>query len=302
VETIGYERLVSDLKKLGVSKGDLLNVKMSLKSIGQVEGGAETVLNAILDVVGKEGTVITDSFVEVHRLPLRRKDRVVVDDNTPSYAGALANAVLKHPDMVRSRHPIQKFAGIGKLAKELMLSHTPDSYAYDVLRKMSHMGGKNLKIGKDEVVVGVGTTHVAIGELGFKRNRPSLGVLYRDEKNNIKLFKINWPGICSDGLIKFIPYYRKGNAILSEGFVGNADSKITYMEKTLQIELDLLKNDPRFFFCDNPLCDGCRLTWEFSEKKYGLFLYEAIRRKNIKKIVKVFLGEPAYRLINKILG
>lgn len=272
---------------------------MSLKSIGDVDGGAKTVLNAILEVIGAEGTIVTDSFVPAHRLPLiSPRSRIVVDDNTPSYAGALANVMLVHPDVIRSKHPVQKFAAIGKLAKDLMLNHTPDSYAYDVLRRMSFMGGKNLKIGTDEKVVGVGTTHVAIGTLGFKQKRPKAGVLYKAEDGKVELFQRNWSGICEKGLIKFIPYYREAGAILSDGSVGNAESKITDMGKTLDVELELLKNDPRFFFCDDPLCDGCRLTWEFSEKKYARFFFNTLRQRNWKRIVRVFLTNPIYEAIN----
>lgn len=294
-----FQRLKEDLEQMGLKKGDLINAKISLRSIGRISGGAKTVLNAILEVIGEEGTIVTDSFVPAHRLPLiSPRSRIVVDDNTPSYAGALANVMLEHPDVIRSKHPVQKFAAIGKLAKDLMLNHTPDSYAYDVLRRMSFMGGKNLKIGTDEKVVGVGTTHVAIGTLGFKQKRPKAGVLYKAEDGKVELFQRNWSGICEKGLIKFIPYYREAGAILSDGSVGNAESKITDMGKTLDVELELLKNDPRFFFCDDPLCDGCRLTWEFSEKKYARFFFNTLRQRKWKRIVRVFLTNPIYEAIN----
>ncbi|WP_286978473.1 AAC(3) family N-acetyltransferase [Aminobacterium sp. UBA5514] len=301
MEEVKKEQIVKDLRSLGLAQGDLVNVKMSLKSIGRVPGGAKTVLDAILEVIGPEGTIVTDSFVHVYRLPIiRNKESKVTDEQTPSYAGALANAILEHPSVFRSTHPIQKFAAIGRLAKELMLSHTPDSYAYDVLRKMANMGGKNLKIGTDEKVVGVGTTHVAIGSLGLKQKCPSLGVFYKNKFGEIELFKLNWSGICSKGLIKFIPYYREAGAILSEGYVGEAVAKITDMNKTLDVELKILKKDPTFFFCDDPFCDGCRLTWTFSEKKYGQFLLNCLRGKKYKKIARVFLIEPIFEIINKI--
>lgn len=301
MDEVKKERIIEDLRSLGLSRGDLINVKMSLKSIGYVPGGAKTVLEAILDVIGPEGTIVTDSFVRVYRLPIiTRKKRKITGEKTLSYAGALANAILEHPNVIRSTHPIQKFAAIGKLAKELMLSHTPESYAYDVLRKMANMGGKNLKIGTDEQVVGVGTTHVAIGSLGYRQKRPSLGVFYKNKFGEHELFKLNWSGICDKGLIKFIPHYREAGAILSEGYVGEAEAKITDMKKTLEVELDLLKKNPSFFFCNDPCCDGCRLSWTFSEKKYLKFLLDCLHAKKYKKIIRVFLLEPIFAIINKI--
>ena len=66
------------------------------------------------------------------------------------------------------------------------------------------------------------------------------------------------------GFNNFIPLYREAGGILAEGKVGNADSKITDMKKTLEVELEVLKKDPTFFFCDNPGCRPCRIGWEFS--------------------------------------
>lgn len=92
----------------------------------------KTVLEAILEVIGPEGTIVTDSFVHVYRLPIiTGKKSKITDEKTPSYAGALANAILEHPNVIRSTHPIQKFAAIGKLAKEglvrlLMLYKRPE--------------------------------------------------------------------------------------------------------------------------------------------------------------------------------
>lgn len=267
IEPIDKERLVKDLKALGVRQGDLLNVKVSMSSIGYVVGGAKTLIDALLEVVGSKGTIVTDSFVNVYPLPLNKRDAQKVSDRfTHSYAGALANTMLYHPNAYRSAHPVQRFVAIGAHAKELMANHTPESYAYDVLRVMAQsMEGRNLKLGTDEKVVGVGTTHVAIGLLKLHQNQPRAGVNYYDYKTGqVRLFERNWSGACPKGFINFIPLYRKVGAVLSEGKVGNADSKITDMRKTLEIELETLSKNPSFFFCDDPACVGCRVTWDFS--------------------------------------
>lgn len=262
---INREDLVRDLRELGVKKGDLLNLKVSLKSIGWIEGGANMLVEALLEAIGETGTIVADAFINVYPLPLSKENaKKISDQKSPSYAGALANAMLKHPKMFRSSHPVQKFVAIGAEAEELMGNHTPDSYAYDVLRVMAEKGGKNLKIGKDSKVVGVGTTHVAIGLLGFKQKRKPLGTNYRNKKGEIVTFKLNWPGGCSEGFNNFLPLYKEGGSILAEGKIGNAETKTTSMKRTLEIEMEKLSEDPTFFFCKNPACVGCRLTWEFS--------------------------------------
>ena len=269
---ITKEHLVQDLTNLRVKKGDLLNVKCSLRSIGKIEGGASTLIEALLDVVGHEGTIVTDSFINVYKKNVAKKMEVSYELSS-SYAGALANEMINHKDAVRSKHPIQKFVAIGKLAEELMLNHTKDSYAYDVLKRMTGIGGKNLKIGNDDKVVGVGTTHVAIGELGLRQLRPNVGRYFINE-NNKEFYPINWAGICPDGLIKFIPFYDEYGAIISEGKVGNANSKITDMQKALNVEIAILSKDPSFFMCGNEDCLSCQLTWEFNKKNKYLLLFK----------------------------
>ena len=259
------EELVSDLRALGVCRGDLLNVKASLSSVGYVQGGAEALLEGLLDSVGAEGTIVTDSFVPAYPLPMSDEDRQkVVTEYTPSYAGALANAMLGHPRVIRSRHPIQKFSAIGRLGADLMQAHGPESAPYDVLRVMAGLGGRNIKIGPDEKVPGVGTTHVAIGLLGLNQDRSPRGVYYRTDEGRIELFERTWAGGCHEGFNNFWPLYYEAGAVEGEGKVGQAPAKITDMSTTLKVELETLERVPGFFLCDDPACRSCRLSWEFS--------------------------------------
>jgi len=295
--TISQSQLEYDIRKLGVSEGDTLNIKASLGAIGRVDGGAETLINALLSVVGDRGTIVTDSFVTCYKLPLSKKDEVKISDaKTSSYAGALANAMINHPKAFRSSHPIQKFAAIGFRAKELMRAHTADSYAYDVLRQLVDTGGKNLKIGSDEKVYGVGTTHVAIGKLGHKQKRDNLGINYKDENGDVKFFKVNWSG-AGHGFNKFMSKYQAAGAIVSQGFIGFAPSKITDMKKTYEVELKELSANPGFQLCSNPRCVECRLSWSFSDKSLLGFLIENIGDLSIKMFAKALLIRFRYKFL-----
>jgi len=288
--TITKEKLVIDLTKLGVRKGDLLNVKASLKSIGYLEGGAQTLIEALLEVIGPEGTIVTDSFVSLHPLPFLKKNaHIVVDDKTLSYAGALANAMIKHPQSIRSKHPIQKFSLIGYRAQELAEKHTGLSYPYGLLKLMAEQGGRNLKIGTDEKVVGVGTTHVVIGLLEYEQKRLIRGINYLDDNGNVQTHERDWVGGCGKGFNNLMPDYRNGNAVLSEGQVGLAPSKITDMGLTMAIELELLKNDPEYFKCNDPGCFDCRVSWKSKNNRPIWFLLKNMSTFNFKAIYQMFL-------------
>ena len=56
-EPITHDRIVEDLRHLGVSTGDTLIVHSSLSAIGYVIGGAHTVVNALLESIGPTGTL-----------------------------------------------------------------------------------------------------------------------------------------------------------------------------------------------------------------------------------------------------
>lgn len=276
------EDLINDIRALGVNEGDLLHLKVSMKSIGEVEGGARTLLDALLEVVGKEGTLVSDAFLSVYPLPLTPEQELIIgDDKSKSYAGAFANEMVKHPDMKRSKHPIQKFVAIGKYASELCFAHTPESGGYELLDRMIELGGVNLTIG--EQVAGVGTTHVAIDMLGFKRKQTNAGAMYRNDAGEVKLAKVNWNGGCAHGFPKFIPLYFEQGGVLGYGPIGKAKGLYTSMQKTLDIEIETLKKNPQFFLCDDPACYSCQMTWEHSPKKKVRFFFRWIK-KNFKNL------------------
>lgn len=265
-DSITRDELVADLSSLGIESGASLNVMVSLRSIGSIVGGAKTFIDALLDVVGLDGTLVTNSYVPVFPLPLSEEHAAKVSDrSTPSYAGAVANAMISYPGSHRSRHPVQKYAAIGKNAEELMQNHGPENYAYDVLRVLAETGGRLLKVGPDDQVPGVATTHTAIWKLGLHQRRPRAGINYRNESGELITFERDWPAVCSDAYLRFMPLCREAGTFITEGYVGHAEAKITDMGKTLDFQVQLLSKDPLFLLCDDPVCRICRFDWEFSD-------------------------------------
>ncbi|MBL7053960.1 AAC(3) family N-acetyltransferase [Patescibacteria group bacterium] len=289
------ETIIKDLYNLGLKKGDLVNLKVSMKSIGPIKGGANTLIEALLDIIGETGTIVSEAFVSCYKLPLSKKNWKKISNNkTHSYAGIFVNTMVNHPKMFRSHHPIQKFVAIGHDAKNLMQNHTANNFAYNPLRIMSNKNAKNLNIGKDNKIVGVGTTHVAIKLAGLKQKKQrNLGINYINKNGDIKLFKINWPEACVSGFRKFLPLYKNFNAILSEGKLGDAYAKTTSMKKTLKIEITKLLKTPEFILCYNPGCKSCRLKWTFSKGNYIMVnfynIMNKIKNNSLKQIISMII-------------
>lgn len=287
-KTVTREMIADDLRKLGISKGDILNLKISLKSIGMVEGGADTVIDALLDVVGEEGTLVADSFVESFPVFLKYfyKGRVS-DDRSLSYAGAITNAITKKPGVMRATHPIQRFAAIGRYAKELTENFTAESEPYGFLKQMAVMGAKNIRIGGKDKVVGVGTTHIAICDLKLKQKKIAKGIYYKDRTGIVKFFRAGWANGCPVGFNNLIDVFREKGKILSEGKVGDAECIVTSMKDTLAFENELLKKDPAAFLCSNPTCHFCSFTWKASRFTFIQACTAAIKKKKLKKLINL---------------
>ena len=135
------ERIVGDLRALGVAAGQTLLVHASLRSIGQVAGGAPTVVAAVREVVGADGNIVVAASTEANSLTSRahrariasmtsaeaKKYREAMPAfdraTTPSGAGAVAEAVRTTDGAFRSEHPQSSFAALGPQAWYLMADH-----------------------------------------------------------------------------------------------------------------------------------------------------------------------------------
>ncbi|MBN2742908.1 MAG: AAC(3) family N-acetyltransferase [Marinilabiliaceae bacterium] len=260
---VSRAQLIEQIRAMSIGRGDLLHVKVSSRSLGPVQGGIDALLDALIEVVGPEGTLVVDAFTYCFKLPMTSHDKEFISDkNSDTYTGYFNQKFIQHPLSVRSRHPVHRFAAIGALAHLLMDGHTAQSPAYDVLEQMAIRGGKNLNIGKN--IIGVATTHVAIEETSLVKRNPPKGVYYRDEDGAVQLFRVNWNGGCIKGAIKFVEEYEK-KGFVKRGIIGHADAMLTDMQGTLAVDRDMIARDPSSFFCDDLTCKDCRLRWNHSQ-------------------------------------
>lgn len=72
---VSQEDIEKDLRKLGVAKGDMLEVHSSLSSIGHVVGGAATVVDALMRVVGTTGALVMSNYPITPPLPITEEER-----------------------------------------------------------------------------------------------------------------------------------------------------------------------------------------------------------------------------------
>lgn len=140
--TVTAADIVAGLRDLGLAPGDLVQVHSSLSAFGHVEGGADAVVDALLEAVGPEGTVMVPTFnhgaADVFDL-----------DTSPSTNGAITEALRRRPEAHRSLHPTHPTAAIGPLAQLLTRDHLAAGTfgLTSPLGKLAAMGGRILLLG-----------------------------------------------------------------------------------------------------------------------------------------------------------
>jgi len=93
--------LVDDFRALGLQSGDAVFVHSSLRSLGPVDGGAETVIRSLETAVAPTGVILMPSFNLIED-PLRAESWNLA--TTPATTGWISEVFRRMPGTVRSDH------------------------------------------------------------------------------------------------------------------------------------------------------------------------------------------------------
>jgi len=105
--------LMRDLEKMGIDPQGTLLVHSSMKQIGEVEGGADAVLDA-LSAYMADGLLV----LPTHTWAYINKDGAVFSgQDSPSCVGILTELFRKRSGVRRSQHPTHSVAALGKDAE-----------------------------------------------------------------------------------------------------------------------------------------------------------------------------------------
>ena len=140
--------LIKAFRGIGIEKGMALEVHSSLSSFGHVEGGADAVIDALMECVGEEGSLFMPALRLSPELPLTEEDKAmgitvkikVLPENADRTAmGLIADTFRRRPDVVTSTGVIRT-SGWGKHAQEALTGG---------LDYVINNGGKALLLGVD---------------------------------------------------------------------------------------------------------------------------------------------------------
>ena len=162
---ISFNTLVHQLKALGLEDGNVIMVHASLRKTGPIEGGADTLLNALITAVGKTGTILMPlGATEKH--PFDRLHSAAHED-----MGILAEIFRQHDRVHVNDHAASRFGALG-LHSHALLEPMPlhDYHGHgSVLSRFTELNGTVLRLGADKDTVTL--THWAeyLAHLPYKR-------------------------------------------------------------------------------------------------------------------------------------
>jgi aminoglycoside 3-N-acetyltransferase len=255
---LSSQDIARDLRALGVTAGQILLVHASLGRIGWVEGGAESVVRALREVLGPGGTLIvpagTADNSDSSRLHLARiagmtqleadsyrdQMRPYNRDTTPSTGmGLIAEAVRTDPDAVRSDHPQSSFAALGPMAAELMEGHELTCHLGEdsPLGKMYCLGASVLLLGVD--FAACSAFHLA--EYWYTLNPPTQSYSCVIESGSGRRWVTYQDVVLDDSDFKTLGVSLDWSEIPDHGRVGNADCHLMPLCKIVDFATDWMR-------------------------------------------------------------
>ena len=249
---VSADDITRAIRHLDVAPGDLLNVQATLSSFGHVEGGAQSVAEALVSSVSSGGTVFVPTFTYA---------RVPFDPAaSPSFDGAITEAVRQFPGATRSLHPTHSWVGVGPDARDVLAGHqhaTPFGPGSPPWR-LWERDAKILLIGVDHRANSM--IHVAEESLRLPYlDRTRVAQVVRPDDTPEEVI-VRRPG-CSAGFEKLDAPLRAGGHV-REARAGAAGLALMRASDVVSVATGMLSRDAGALLCDRPECDVCRRARE----------------------------------------
>jgi len=239
--------------------GKIVCIHSSLRSFGEVQGGADAVIEAFLE---ERCTVLVPSFsydyyiprveviaqngIDYNEEPFEPNGKIynVETADISSDMGSIPRAIVNKAGRYRGCHPTNSFSAIGPKAESLISCQTPEN-VYAPFQKMMEMDGYI-------IMMGVGLTKMTAIHHAEKLSGRELFICWAlDEKGNTIRIR---EGSCSEGFGKLDFAVEKYEKQIT---VGNSLWRIFPIKETVLACAEAIKKDPSITHCDDVNCIRC---------------------------------------------
>jgi aminoglycoside 3-N-acetyltransferase len=247
------DEIVRGLRALGLARGDVVLVHSSLSSLGYVEGGAEAVIEALLEAVGSQGTVVVPTLTGSEALDADHPP-IYDPDETPCWTGRIPETFRQRSDAIRSLHPTHSVAAVGARACELTVGHehslTPCG-PNSPYGRIARANGRILLLGVDHEVNT--TFHLVEETVGVPYHmQPGLvaaKVIERGEARTIHLM-IHRYG--SPRVFGRLESALRERGIQRDGQIGQAHVRLIDAGRMVELACQALRQDPGILLASRP--------------------------------------------------
>jgi len=250
------------LWQLGLRTGDKVMVHASLSSFGLVEGGAQTVIEAILTVIGPCGTLMMPHFFSPsYEGPFDYRNP------PPTTCGVVPRLLRTWPGAVLSLHPSHPVVAVGPDAERLTEGHYQvSSVGKDSpVDRIAKAGGKVLLLGVTQWVnttIHVGEAYAGVPYWGQPRpDRPWGRWVIMPDGQRVWVLLPETPGD-SAGFHKIEPLLVE-RGLITFGLIGRARCRLMAGQPLIDAVVEFLCQDPGGLLCDRVDCTFCAWARQF---------------------------------------
>jgi aminoglycoside 3-N-acetyltransferase len=255
---LSYRDFSRAFQGLGLTSESQVLVHASLPALGEITGGAKTIVGSL---VASVHTIITPTFTTNTMItpPYGPDDNALqydapmdvesigvpftLDLPADKACGEFAEIIRLHPEARRSNHPLLSFAGVN--AEELLSDQTLEN-PWAPIRYLADEDGDILLIGADH------TANVAIHYAESLAGRKQFT---RWAMWNGKVVEVpQWPG-CSKG---FQSIASKLDGVIREVQLGRAVLYAIPLRDLINIAKGWIQEDPEALLCQDPDCAYCK--------------------------------------------
>ena len=250
-KAIGFEEIKRILKVQGIERGDTIMLHSSLSKMGLVDGGADTVIRSVLEVIGQEGTLAMPSFPGFgFNIDYLKTGPVFDVRNTPSRMGIITETFRKMPGVKRSLHPTEPVCALGPKADLITKDHfgqlTPYSSS-SPFGKLNELNAKVLLLGVDlDILSNLHTLEDAVTDFKFPvylNESIACKVINEEGKDLIMKTKVHDPSWSKKRNCKELEAMFIKDNCLKKTKIGNAELTIIEAGKMHESMLRHYKNE-----------------------------------------------------------
>jgi aminoglycoside 3-N-acetyltransferase len=248
--SVSKEMIIRGLRRLGVGAGDILLVHSSISRFGYVEGGVDTVIDALLESVDPGGTVMVPTLTGSEHLSA--DDPPIFDPlNSACWTGKIPETFRNRPEALRSLHPTHSVAIIGPHAKSLARDHeicpTPCGVESPYGR-LVEMGGKVVLLGVSHQNSTLFHHIEEIAQLDYHiQKRPATATILLPSGETKKVtIGLHQYGTSRDFNRMESVFKRKG--VQHTGKIGNATIRVVSARGMVACTMETLKQNPNILF------------------------------------------------------